>query len=216
MAQSAAHIDPQSLLPHIAAYRAGEAEAGDRLAEILRPVILLDVSRFLGDNHPDREDVCQDSIIASLRYLKRDQGFSGNLVHLSVTIARNRCRDLLRRGARHPETDIEPLAPFLADPGRTHLDELDDRQMTHLLQRLLDRISLECRLLLKALYFDSLSPNEVKELIGLKTVQGVYHRRSVCLASMKKLLQPELGRRSGWVETSSRKTRVREEGQSSD
>lgn len=214
MSHSSAHIDPQSLLPHMSAYRAGDAQAGDHLAEVLRPVILLDVSRFLGDQHPDREDICQDTIVVALRYLCRDQEFNGNFVQFSVTIARNRCRDLLRKQSLRTETDIEPMSPFLADPGRSHLEDLGDRQMVGLLQKTLDRISQDCRRLLKALYLDDKSTQEVKEMIGLTTVQGVYHRRAICLDKMKKLLQSECQERSGGAKIISMNTKSSQGGPS--
>ena len=197
MASDAPHIDPNSLTPFISAYRAGSEEAGSSLADTLYPVVLLDVSRFLGDNHPECKDVCQDAIVAGLRYLGRDKEFSGNFINLTVTIARNRCRDILRSQTRRSETDIEPISPFLADPGQSFFEDLDDRQVFRLLQKALEKISETCRKLLKSLYLEEMTTHQVKDMMGLKTVQGVYHRRSVCLAQMKKLLHPEFHIRSG-------------------
>ncbi len=197
MYQATPHVDPQSLLPDIFAYRLGDDEAGNRLATILQRVVILEVSRTLGDHHPDRKDVCQDSIIAGLGYLRSDQEFRGNLVALVVAIARNRCRDLLRKNTTRRETNIEPLSPFLKDPGRSFVEDLDDRRMFDLLQQCLDRISPACRQLIKALYIDGKSTEEFKNMIGLTTVQGVYYRRSVCLAKMRKLLQNQFQNRSG-------------------
>ncbi len=189
MAHPAGHIDPADLLPDIAAYRAGNDAAGDRLCRCMRPAVRLGVARMLGDDDPDVDDVVQESLIACLGYLTGDREFSGDPTRLAVTIARNRCRDLLRHRLRRPHLAIEPFATWLADPGRSPLDDLTERELSEMLQSALARLTRSCRDLLRALYVEDRTPEQVRARIGLGTVQAVYHRRGVCLGQAKKFLQ---------------------------
>jgi len=49
-----------------------------------------------------------------------------------------------------------------------------------------------CRLILRAFYFEGRSIADIRRDTGLKTVQGVYYRRSVCLQQVKKLVEERL------------------------
>lgn len=186
------HVDPGDLDRDIEDYRRGRDEAGDRLCDLLRGPVRRDAARLLGDDDVDVDDVTQESLLAALGYLRRDEAFSGDLVRLAVTIARNRCRDILRARNRRPHVDIEPLAAWIANPGRSALDELQERERRGLLQAALDLLPASCRQLLHALYVEGRSPQEVQARAGLGTVQGVYHRRSVCLEQARKLVQRRL------------------------
>lgn len=202
MTRPSTHIDPASLWEDINQYRAGSDEAGNRLLQVIRPAVHLDVARHLGDADADVEDVVQDSLMAALKFLRKEQGFEGNFVGLCVTIARNRCRDLLRVRRRRPQTEIESMSDWLADPSISAIDELADDQILQLLQDALNRISQDCRMLLQAIYIDELSTEAVRVMTGLGTPQGVFHRRSVCLDQVRKLLQRSLNFGSGSMRTS--------------
>jgi RNA polymerase sigma factor (sigma-70 family) len=183
------HLDPRQLQLDMTGHRQGVAEASDRLCAALRPVIHRETSRMLGDQDMDAEDVTQECLTTTLGYLEREQEFSGDLVRLSVTIARNRCRDILRQRSRRPQQEIESMADWLASPGASVLDEIAERDLTDILQRTLDNMEEACRRLLEALYIKGLSTEQVRVRIGLGTVQGVYQRRGVCLEKAKKSLQ---------------------------
>lgn len=197
---AAAHIDPLALAADIVACRAGDPAAVDRLCTVLRPSIRREAARMLGDDDVDVDDVTQEALVAGLGYLRKERGFEGDLVRLSVTIARNRCRDLLRHRARHPHVEIEPLAVWLAAPERSALDDLDESELFALIQSALDRLRAACRQLLHDLYVVGRTPEEVRARVGLRTVKGIYHRRSVCLGQVKKLVQRHL-RFGSWTET---------------
>ena len=197
MTHQAGHIDPEALDPHIGLFRSGDAAAGDHLCRVVIPVVRLDTARMLGDADPDVDDVVQESLVAWLGYLRAEQGFAGDAVRLVVTIARNRCRDLLRRRSRHVHVTIEPLETWLADTSRSPLDELADHELRELLQDALGQVSRACRDLLRALYVEGQTPEEVRVRSGLDSVQGVYYRRGACLEMTKKFLQRRLRFGSG-------------------
>lgn len=188
----AGRLEPGQLDPLIAACRGGEDGAGDDLCTLLRGPVALGVARLLGDGHPDGEDIVQESLLAALGYLRRDDAFRGDLVRLAVTIARNRCRDLLRRRRRQPQVDIEPLAAWLADPAVSALDALAEDSRRWGLQAALDRLDDACRDLLRAMYVQEVPTDALRRRLGLGTVQAVYYRRSVCLKKVRNFFQEGL------------------------
>ena len=206
-------LDPKLVQQHIMDHRQGKAGAADHLLAALRPLLHREAARMLGDADLEVDDVTQECLTATLGYLEREQEFSGDLVRLGVTIARNRCRDILRLRSRRPQVDIEPLSAWLASPGRSVLDELAENDLLQLLQSTLDHLEEECRRLLDALYIRGLSTEQVRQRIGLGTVQGVYQRRGVCLAKARKSLQRYLrfGSWSGTESAPSQETHTRDE-----
>ncbi len=92
---------------------------------------------------------------------------------------------------------LEPVEHWLADSARSALDDLEDSQRRSLLQEALDELSSKCRRLLRQLYFDGLTPEQVRAASGLGTVQGIYYRRSVCLEHARIALQRRLRFGSG-------------------
>jgi len=191
------HIDPESLDPQIASFRSGDMTAGDSLCRAVMTAVRLDAARMLGDGDTDMEDVVQESLIAWLGYLRSEQVFTGDAVRLAVTIARNRCRDILRHRARRPHVPIEPLETWLTDTSRSPLDDLAAHELQDLLQDALSRLTTDCRRLLHALYVEEQTPEEVRVRSGLDSVQGIYYRRGVCLEKVKKFLQRRLRFGSG-------------------
>lgn len=186
------HIDPDQLRGDLDAARAGDDDARERLFSSLAPSVTLAARRLLGDDDLEVDDVCQDSLVSALGYLEAERGFEGDLVRLTVTIARNRCRDLLRQRSRRPQARIEPLSNWLASPDASALDDLEESELRGILQQALDRLREPCRRLLHALYVEGLTPERVRRRVGLGTVQGIYHRRSVCLKEARKLVQRRL------------------------
>lgn len=185
-AMSHRHIRTANLVADIAAYRAGDDQAGNRLARILHAPLLLEAARFLGDDGADVEDVVQDALLSTLRYLRRHDGTIGDLVKLAATIARNRCRDLLRwrRGKTH--VDIVPMSEWLADVSVSPLDDLERSERIRLLGQALETVSKACRRLLRAFYLEKRTAEEIRREIGLGTVQGVYFRRTECLRQARR------------------------------
>ncbi|MDY0111005.1 MAG: sigma-70 family RNA polymerase sigma factor [Candidatus Krumholzibacteria bacterium] len=178
--------------PLVAAFRAGDEAAGDAICRMLLRDVRLDTARMLGAANAEIDDVVQDSLMVCLRYLRAEQGFAGNPSRLAITIARNRCRDILRHRSRHVHLDIEPFETWLADPSRSPLDDLAAHERAELLQAALSSLSAPCRQLLHALYVEGLTPEDMRHRSGLGTVQSIYYRRGACLAQAKKFLQRRL------------------------
>ncbi len=173
--------------------------AGNKAAEVFlyrkleRPVRVSTV-RFLRDEHPDRDDVIQETLIATLEYIRKKGGFEGDLVRFAVTIARNRCRNLLSARKRHPSISIEPLAEWIADQERSPLDLVEEKDIRRIIQDAIDKLDRICRFLLRAFYIEGRSIRAIQRKTGLKTVQGVYYRRSVCLDRVAGILRERLVR----------------------
>ncbi len=191
------HVSAKKLLVDIAALRRGDAGAGDRLSIALWAPVNLAVVRILGDNALDREDVIHDSLLAALDFFKRDLEFQGNPVKLAVTIARNRCIDIIRKRSHHPEVDLAPMVEWIADPGKSALDDLERDELLLLLQEALNHISYSCGQLLRSLYLLKVPTEAIRLQLGLESVHAVYYRRENCLQEAKKFLQKGLVIRSG-------------------
>ncbi len=188
---------PEELAPHLDAYRGGDGEAADHLSRVLWPPVRRAVADLLGDDHGDCDDVIQEALLAAMAYLRRDEVFEGDFARLAVTIARNRCRDLLRRRTRFPHLDIEPLADWIVDRQASPLDHLEAEEKRHMMQQALDRLGPACRELLHAMYVDEEKTEVIRRRLGLGTVQAVFYRRTACVDQMKNYLQKWSRVRSG-------------------
>jgi RNA polymerase sigma factor (sigma-70 family) len=190
------HIDPRELAGPIAAFRAGDERAGAVLVDALTGPVRLVTREFLGAGSSDADDVVQETMIAALDYLKRDTEFAGDLVKLAVTIARNRCRDLARWRANKTHVEIETLAAWMTAPERSPLDDLEERDLLRILHLALAELGRDCRHLLRSIYLQGRSVEDLRRELGLTTVQGVYYRRTVCLERARELLNRSLLDRS--------------------
>ncbi len=176
----------------IASYVAGDSDAGEALSVALAGPVRLEARVFLGDDSADVDDVVQDSLVAVLHYLRKNGGFTGNLVKFAVTVARNRCRNLLNWRKRLPHTQIDPMLSWLENTDHTPLDALLDQEVSEILQEALERLSEDCRIILRAFYLDEMPVEEIRRRIGLKTVQGIYYRKAACLEEAYRRLKKRL------------------------
>jgi len=183
----------QALLPDLKTQAPGAME---RLDGLLRGRVRREVAAFLGADHAHVEDVVQESLLASMRYVQRDVEFEGDLLPLVLTIARNRCRDVLRLQLRRPGEDVDLLHDSLPDPRETALDRLAAAQDRDLLQRALDALGPDCRALLRDLFLRGEPTETVRRRLGLDSVQAVYHRKAVCVKNLRQLFQDLAGERS--------------------
>lgn len=171
--------------------------AGSKSAEVFlyrkleRPVRISAV-RFLREEHPDLDDVIQETLIATLAYIRKKGGFEGDLIRFAVTVARNRCRNLISAKKRHPSISIEPLVDWIANPDRSPLDLLEESDVSRIVQEAISSLGRICRLILRAFYIEGRSIKTIQKQTGLKTVQGVYYRRSVCLDQVAGTLRARL------------------------
>jgi len=176
----------------ISSYLAGDGSAADELSRTLDGPIRLTAQIFLGDDSADVDDIVQDSIIAVLHYLQKNNGFTGDLIKFAITVARNRCRNLLNWRKNLPSVPIDPMSEWLANVDRSPLDVLLDKEVTSLLQQALDQLPGDCQLILRSFYIDHIPIEKIRRQIGLKTVQGIYYRKSVCLERAYRLLRKRL------------------------
>lgn len=182
----------QDLLAEIPALLAGEDGAADRLAGGLGLPLRQAAAALLGPGSPDLDDVVQESIVAVLGYVRRNGGFEGNLTRFGVTVARNRCRNLLIWRRRRPEVPVDSLADWLARPDRSPLDALLERERLRLLEEALAGLGPDCRTLLRQLYLEGVPAEELRRRSGLRTVQGIHYRKDVCLERAFRILNERL------------------------
>ena len=178
--------------PIIAACLTGDPAAADRLSRLLAHHARVTVQAFLNQGLPDGDDLVQDTVIAVMSYLKRRGQFSGSLVNFTISVARNRCRNFLIWQNRHASADLESVQLYLASSDKGPLDTLAEKELTSLLQRALDHLDPRCRDLLRALYLEECSIEEMRLRSGLTTVASIYYRRAQCLKKMGGLLKSRL------------------------
>lgn len=183
--------------PDLARLAAGIA-AGDSTCEkdlfaILKKHLVVSVSFFLAAGRLEEDDVLLESITAVFNHIRREGGFSGDLIRFAITVARNRCRNIMNQQSRRPQIPIEPLADWIANEERSPLDLLLEQESRSLLQGALDNLSHACRKLLRAFYFEGEDMETIRGRLGLATVQGAYYRRTVCLRDLGNILMKSAG-----------------------
>ena len=189
MQDDAKVFDSQGQEQCIAAFLAGDDTAADSLHATIRPAVCNAVSGFLSKDHPDRDDVVQESVLAVFNYVRRRGEFTGRLENFAATVARNRCRDVLRARRRHPQTPVESLQDWADDDSRSPLDHLTDVEMKEEVRRAVAAMGADCRDLLRTLYFAGNSVEQVRRKLGLGSIHTVYYRRNVCLKKVLKILK---------------------------
>ncbi len=189
---SSHRIDPAELADVIAGVASGVESDERRLHDILASPVTAAVAGFLRSDDVEASDVVQETLVATFRYVKEGGGFEGDIVSFAVTVARNRCRNVVNRRKRRREDPVEDVQERMSD-GRPDVVEriLSDEALDILRDgiRRLDRI---CRIVLRAFYIEERTIEEIRSMTGLKTVQGVYYRRQVCIKSLAGLLHGTL------------------------
>lgn len=189
---SSHRIDPAEIADVIAGVASGVESDERRLHDILASPVTAAVAGFLRSDDVEASDVVQETLVATFRYVKEGGGFDGDIVSFAVTVARNRCRNVVNRRKRRREDPVEDVQERMSD-GRPDVVEriLSDEALDILRDgiRRLDRI---CRIVLRAFYIEERTIEEIRSMTGLKTVQGVYYRRQVCIKSLAGLLHGTL------------------------
>jgi len=144
---------------------------------------------FLGPDDPDRDDLIQDALMALLKYLRRGGSLPDSPQTFAATIIRNRCRNLYRWRKSHPAAGVDNLDSWYASPDRSPLDLLLDAEILTGLQTALDRLEAACAKLLRAIYLERKTMDQIKDQLGLTTVQAVYYRRNQCLGHINKIFK---------------------------
>ena len=158
--------------------------AEETLFAHLRGHLRTTVSMFLPPDNTEADDVVVETITVVFDHVRREAGFDGDLIRFAITIARNRCRNIMNRRKRRPQVPIEPLSEWVAHPERSPLDHLVDDEAVSFLQTAVDALDRTCRQLLRAFYFEGRAIESIRAVTGLGTVQGVYYRRTVCLRKL--------------------------------
>ncbi len=181
--------DDQRINHLMSRYRAGHNDAGDLLVASLEPDLRKVVRGFLGPGDADGDDLVQDALIAMLRYLRKGGILPDNPSVFVATIARNRCRNLYRwRQIRH-SIDVEGIENWYASDDHSPLDLLLEGELLSGLQLALNQLDSICSGLLRSLYLEKQSMEQMREQLGLTSVQAVYYRRNQCLGQIKKLFK---------------------------
>ncbi len=173
--------DTTRLRQDIAAFISGDDGAGDRVCATLDRAVRAAVCGFLPPQDADREDVIQDSLLAMLQYLRGARDCPDNPEAFAVTVALNRCRNLHQWRKRRPTVDIDVAAPRLSDDDGDPLDRLHDEQVREMLASAFARLDEECRNLLRAIYLEERTIEDLRREAGLASVQGIYHRKNICV-----------------------------------
>ena len=170
-------------------YQAGQDDAGESLCNLLQVDLRKVADGFLGPEDSDRDDLVQDALIALLAYLRQGGALPDNPKSFVSTIIRNRCRNLYRWRKYRPTANLDKVENFHESPGRSALDLLLDDEVMEGLQVALNRLDEECAELLRGIYLQRLSMDELSQKLGLTTVQAVYYRRNQCLGKIKKIFE---------------------------
>jgi RNA polymerase sigma factor (sigma-70 family) len=175
------------------AHVAGDRDGTEALAALIIPEMRKATGSFLGSTDPDLEDVVGDSIVAVLDCLVRRGGFEGNLLGFAVTVAVNRCRNLVAWRRRQRQVPLDPLESWISNTDASALDLLMDEERLELLQQALQSIGPDCERLLRACYLEGRTIASLKDELKLQSVQVVYYRRGVCLKKAFRILNRKLG-----------------------
>jgi RNA polymerase sigma factor (sigma-70 family) len=170
-------------------YGAGHDGAGESLCSELEPALRKVADGFLGANDPDRDDLVQDALIALLAYLRAGGSLPDNPHSFASTIIRNRCRNLYRWRKYRPSSNLDNLENWYKSPDSSALDLLLEDEVLGGLQAALDRLDDTCAQLLRGIYLEGRSMEDLSRQLGLKTVQAVYYRRNQCLQRIKKIFE---------------------------
>ncbi len=169
------------IIHHINRYISGDDTAGDRVCTDLEQPLRNAVRAFLSPQDPDCDDIIQDSLIAFLRYVRQAQTSPDNPEAFAVTIARNRCTNLRLWRRRRVAADVDEFADRLPHIAVSALDLVEAKQRRDLLQQVLLSLDRQCRHLLQTIYGEQATIEELRQSLGLKSVQAVYYRRDICL-----------------------------------
>ena len=168
----------------IAAYIAGDDEAGDRICRSLEPVIRAEVRRFLPAADLERDDIVQETLLALLAYLRRAGVGPQRPEAFVVTMAGNRCRNLYAWRKRRPTIELGEAADWLPGGDRDPLAMLEAKEVDDRIRSAFALLDAPCRRLLRSIYLEQRPMEELQREAGLGTVQGLYYRKYVCLRKL--------------------------------
>ncbi|PIV82032.1 hypothetical protein COW53_01115 [bacterium CG17_big_fil_post_rev_8_21_14_2_50_64_8] len=166
-----------------------EPGADDRLSSFLTRLSRRTICNFLGTREMFTDDLAQEASLAVLAYIRRRGEFQGDLDRFTITVARNTCRNFVKWRKVHEGRPLDDFTPFLASHADGPLDWLLGKELFDLVQKALDQLDEKCRDLLRALFQDEVSIEEIRRKEGVKVVQTVYYRRAKCLEKVGRYLR---------------------------
>lgn len=172
----------------VAAYIAGDEQAGGRICRRLEPVIRAEVGRFLSESDAERDDVVQETLLSLLAYLRKAGSGPERMEAFVVTMAGNRCRNLYRWRKRRPTVELESTSEWLSADVDDPLDQIEASELEGMVRNALARLDPPCRQMLLAIYVERRPMEDLQREAGLGTVQGVYYRKYACLKKLALLL----------------------------
>ncbi len=179
-------MDRTALQRNIAAYICGDDAAGERVCATLDAAVRQAVYGFLSSGDADRDDVVQDALLIMLGYLRRAQDCPDNPEAFAVTVALNRCRNLYHWRRLRASIDVDDMAAHLPASDASPLDLLDAKEIRALLAEAFEALDPPCRRLLRQVYVEERTIEDLRRELGLGSVQAVYHRKAICFAKITK------------------------------
>ncbi len=170
-------------------YQSGQDDAGEALCSHLQPELRKVAEGFLGPGDLECEDLVQDALIALLAYLRQGGALPQNPQSFASTIIRNRCRNLYRWRKYRPTTNLDKVENLYESSNASPLDLLLDDEIMEGLRVALEHLDEVCANLLRGIYLQHRSMEDLSRQLGLKTVQAVYYRRNQCLGRIKKIFE---------------------------
>lgn len=171
-------------------YLRGDEKALETLIRrYLKPIYGF-VYRYAG-NSGDAEDITQEVFVKMWRHLKK---FNQNKSFKTwiFSIAKNASLDFLKRKKTIPFSELDkegenPFAETFADPSPLPQEVLENKDISQLLSRAMEKLSSKYRMVLFLRYNDHFTFREIAESLGepLNTVKSRHRRASIIL---KKLL----------------------------
>jgi RNA polymerase sigma-70 factor (ECF subfamily) len=176
---------------------AARAKAGDRAAlNALLEHHLTTVYRFIavkvGPDHPDLDDIVQETLIGAVRSVNGMRGESeAQVAGWLLAIARHKVADHLRARYRDPHESLETKGTDkLVDPNRSVEEQVAERDRSARLRDALKGLTGEQEEVLVLRFILGLGINEVAEITKRPAgaVKSMQHR---ALASLQQKLGPE-------------------------
>lgn len=187
----------------------GDLDAFNRLVLAYQDRVFSQAYRLLGEVDA-AEDAAQEAFISAFRNLSAYRG--GSFRAWLLRIVTNVCYDELRRRQRRPTAPLEPLAQeddeeiesprWLADPGFTPEQELEQQELGRALQHCLDELPSEFRAVVVLVDIQGMDYEEASLAVGapLGTVKSRLARARLrmreCLRGFGELISG-LGRLEG-------------------
>ena len=178
----------------------GDLDAFNRLVLAYQDMLYNQAYRVIGEPGA-AEDATQEAFISAFRRLHTYRG--GSFKSWLLRIVTNACYDELRRRKRKPIAPLEPQnedgeeiesPTWMVDPGDSPEERLQQRELAGAIQRCLDQLSTDFRMVVVLIDVQGLDYAEVSKVLEtpLGTIKSrlarARHRMQDCLREFRELL----------------------------